>query len=262
MKPVARQKRILDILQAMQKEIRVESLAEMLDVSPLTIRRDLEELSKKKTIIRTHGGCIAVGRAALETEYHNKAALNFDLKKAIGRKASQLVKENQSVLLNDGSTTFHLASHLDKIQGLSVYTNSIALISVLNNIADAELYILGGKYNNQSYSLRGSLMERLLEILHFDLVFLGADAIDTEGRCMVATNEEARLLQVMMQRGENKILLADHTKIGKKEHVAFATLQDFDTWVTTQSESQRHPPEYKEMTDIVISNINLSTKTI
>ena len=258
MKPAERQKRIQAILQAMQKEIRVESLAEMLDVSALTIRRDLEELSDRKTIIRTHGGCLAVGRAALESEYHNKVALNFELKRAIGRRAAEMVGPGETLLLNDGSTTFHLASHLDENGPLSIFTNSIALISVLSNNPQINLTILGGEYNDQSYSLRGSLMERMLEMLHFDLVFLGADAIDGEGRLMVSGSEEARVTEIMIRSGERKILLADHTKIGRKGLVSFGTLADFDRWITTRPPGTEHGVSglfepYRGMTEIKIA---------
>ena len=97
MKPEDRRKRILELLQAMQKELRVEDLAEMLQVSQLTIRRDLDELTQRRTIIRTHGGCLAVGRAALETEYHTKVAENFELKRAIGAAAAERVEPGQHI---------------------------------------------------------------------------------------------------------------------------------------------------------------------
>ncbi len=263
MKPAERQKRILAILQAMQTEIRVEALAEMLDVSALTIRRDLEELSNRNTIIRTHGGCLAVGRAALESEYHNKVALNFELKRAIGKRAAEMVEPGQTLLLNDGSTTFHLASHLNENGPLSIFTNSIALISVLSNNAEIKLTILGGEYNDQSYSLRGSLIERTLEMLHFDIVFLGADAIDSEGRLMVSGSEEARVTEIMIRSGERKILLADHTKIGKKGLVSFGSLSDFESWITTRPPASGHEVSgrsadelfgpYRGMTEIIIA---------
>ncbi len=234
MKTEKRRNKILSILRAMQKEVRVEELAAMLDVSPLTVRRDLEQLSKDRTIIRTHGGCLAVGRAALETEYHKKVALNFELKNAIGRAASEEVRKGHALLINDGSTTFHLASHLGGIGPLSVYTNSLAMISELSRFSEIRLYIIGGEYMSEHYSLRGSFAETMLEKLSFDLVFLGADAIDDAGHCLVGTPEEARFTQIMLSRGRRKILLADHTKVGRSAHMPYGALSDFDMWITTK----------------------------
>ena len=255
MKPEERRQRILDLLQALQKEIRVEELSDVLGVSRLTIRRDLEELSNKQTIIRTHGGCLAVGRAALETEYHKKVAENFDLKRAIGIAAAARVEPGQNVLLNDGSTTFHLVTQLGAKQPLTVYSNSLAIISVLCVYPGISINILGGSYINDTYSLRGSLAERMLDDLYFDIVFLGADAIDEEGRCMVATPEEARFTQMMIRKGRKRILLADHTKAGRKGYAAFGRLPDFSEWITSEGgkEKEKLFAAYRKMTAIVVA---------
>ena len=250
MKLEERRNRILAILRAMQREIRVEELAEMMDVSSLTIRRDLDQLSRDKTIIRTHGGCLSVGRAALETEYHKKVGLNFDLKQEIGREASTLLEDGDSLLLNDGSTTFHLATHLGSDKKLTVFTNSLAMITEISRFSNVELFILGGKYSDLTYSLMGSLLEQVLENYTFDKVFLGADAIDEKGRCMVSTTEEARLTRFMLNSGGLKILLADHTKTGVIGHCAYGTLTDFDIWITTRGLSPR--PNLKHLPDLEI----------
>ena len=88
MKQGGRKSEIVSLLRALQTELRVDDLARMLEVSPLTVRRDLEQLAAEGLIIRTHGGCIAAGRAALESQYHSKVAHNFGLKQAVGRAAA------------------------------------------------------------------------------------------------------------------------------------------------------------------------------
>ena len=120
MKTQRRQNKILAILRAMQTEVRVDKLSEILNVSALSIRRDLKELAEEKAIIRTHGGCLLAGRVAFESEYHKKVALNFDLKQKIGKRAASLVKPGEVILVDDGSTTYHLASYLGSIHPLKV----------------------------------------------------------------------------------------------------------------------------------------------
>lgn len=254
MKRSERQNRILAILRAMQREIRVEELAEMMDVSPLTIRRDLDQLAGSRTIIRTHGGCLAVGRAALETEYHEKVGLNFELKQAIGKQAAGLVHDGESLLLNDGSTTFHLAVHLGLKNELNVYTNSLALITEISRYPGIRLYIIGGEYNDANYSLRGSLLEETLERYTFDTVFLGADAVDSDGRCMVGTTEEARLTRIMLRSGRRKVLLADHTKAGSgRGHCAYGSLEDFDIWITSGALPEEKVKRFSRMISLTIA---------
>jgi DeoR/GlpR family transcriptional regulator of sugar metabolism len=233
MKPRKRQSEILAILRAMQKELRVEELSEMLEVSPLTVRRDLQQLSDHRSIIRTHGGCLAAGRAALETDYHKKVAQHFELKRAIGIAAAGQVQPGDILLLNDGSTTYHLASNLEDKHPLTVYTNSLAMISELSRFDDIKIYIIGGQYISSLYSLRGSLTEQVLESLSIDTVFLGCDAVDDQGRCLAGGPEEASLAKAMLRSGRRRILLCDHTKLNARGYIAYGVLQDFDLWITT-----------------------------
>jgi DeoR family transcriptional regulator, fructose operon transcriptional repressor len=233
LKPIERQQEIVSLLRAMQTELRVEDLARVLGVSALTIRRDLDLLAEEALLIRTHGGCIAAGRAALETEYHKKVAQNFPLKQAVGRAAAAEVKAGDVVLINDGSTTFHLAAHLEDKGPLTVYTNSLAMITDLSRCRELTLYILGGRYNSELYSLQGGMAVQVLESLSLDLCFIGADAVTAEGQCMVTTPEEASLTREMLRRGGRRILMADHTKYAARGHFAFGSLRDFDLWITT-----------------------------
>ena len=250
MKPQKRQNEILSILRAIQEEVQVEQLSDMLEVSPLTIRRDLQQLSLEKSIIRTHGGAIFAGGKLLEKEYYRKVAFNFRLKEAIGIAAAKKVKSGETILINDGSTTYHLASHLGQLGALTIYTNSIAMISEISRFNDIKLYILGGEYNSELYSLSGSLTEQMLESMHIDTVFLGVDSIDNSGQCMVNTIEEARLTKNMLKSGRKKILLADHTKVNQKGYFSYGTLQDFDLWITTPGIDDDKLEKYKKATTV------------
>ena len=234
MKPSQRQNEILTLMRALQKELKVEELAALLNVSSLTIRRDLQQLSRQRAIIRTHGGCLSISWAALETEYSRKVSLNLELKQAIGKAAVEQLKPGDALLIHDGSTTFHLASNLSSKTPLTVYTNSLAMISELGRVPAVSLYIIGGMYNPNLYSLRGSLTEYVLESLNIDVTFLGADAIDDEGRCLASSPEEASLAKCMLRSGRRKILLADHTKLNARGNVVYGTLNEFELWITTR----------------------------
>jgi len=232
-KPDTRQSEILSFLRAAHREFRVEELAGVLRVSPLTIRRDLQVLAGRGAILRTHGGCRAVGRAALESEYHQKVAHNFDLKRAIARAAAEQVSPGDTLVINDGSTTFHLAAELRTRGSLTIYTNSLAMISELSEAPEITIYILGGRYNRELYSLQGSFTELILESCHADVAFIGADAVTDDGKCMADSPEEAGLTRSMLRTGRRKILLADHTKCRASGYFAYGSLQDYDLWITT-----------------------------
>jgi DeoR/GlpR family transcriptional regulator of sugar metabolism len=231
MKPKQRHQQIIAQLRALQTELKVEDIAQRFVISPLTVRRDLEQLEAEGAILRTHGGCVL--RSTVESVYHRRIAHNFELKQAIGRAAAKEVKSGQVILINDGSTPFHLAANLWNVSKLSVYTNSLAVISELSRSPDIRLYILGGEYNRDMRFLGGSMMEQVLEGLHFDSVFLGTDAVDTKGNCLVNDPDISRLTEIMLRRGTRRILLADHTKVGATGHAVYGQLSDFDVWYTT-----------------------------
>ena len=252
MKTKIRQNKILALLRAMQVEVQVDQLSKILKVSPLTIRRDLKELSEEKAIIRTHGGCLLAGRVALESEYHKKVAKNFELKQKIGKKAATLIKPGDVILIDDGSTTFHLATNLSNINPLIVYTNSLVLVTELSRYPDITLNILGGVINQQSYSVSGSITERILENIHFDKVFLGIDTLDENGKCFVKSASTARLAQTMLKSGKEKILLGDHTKVKVDSGFAYCSLNDFDQWITTSGIENKQLDQYRKMTKVSI----------
>ena len=231
-------------------EVRVDELSEILKVSALSIRRDLKELAEEKAIIRTHGGCLLAGRVAFESEYHKKVAINFDLKQKIGKQAASLVKPGEVILVDDGSTTFHLATNLGSIHPLTVYTNSFILVSELSRYPDITLNILGGMINQESYSVSGSITEECLELIHFDKVFLGIDALSAKGKCYVKSASIARLAKIMQRRGKEKILLGDHTKIKPDAGFSYGNLDNFDQWITTPGINKKLLEVYRRMTNI------------
>ena len=252
MKPKQRQEQMLAQLHALQSELTVEELAKKFAVSSLTIRRDLDQLEADRVILRTHGGCVL--RATVESAYHNRVALNFELKQAIGRAAAKEVRSGDVILINDGSTAFHLAPHLGHLEKLFVHTNSLAVIPVLSRFPGVRLYILGGEYNPEMYFIRGSMTEQALEGLQFDSVFLGTDAVDARGNCLVSDPDIARLAEVMLRRGARRILLADHTKVGAKAHVVYGRLTDFDIWYTTPKINPLQLRQFSQQTTVKVVN--------
>jgi len=236
----------------MQEEVQVDQLSEILEVSPLTIRRDLKELAEAKAIIRTHGGCILAGRVALESEYHKKVAKNFTLKQKIGIEAATLIKANDVILIDDGSTTFHLATNLGNINPLTVYTNSLVLVTELSRFPDITLNILGGVLSQESYSVSGSLTERILEDIHFDRVFVGLDWLDDNGKCFVKSASVAKLAKAMLNSGKKKILLGDHTKVKVDSGFSYGNLTDFDLWITTSGIEKTQLETYRKMTEVSV----------
>jgi DeoR/GlpR family transcriptional regulator of sugar metabolism len=161
-------------------------------------------------------------------------ARNFRLKQAIGRAAAREIKRGNVLLINDGSTTFHLAGCLDQCGPITVYTNSVVMIGEISRFPNVRLNILGGEYHADLFYLGGGLLERVLESISADIAFIGADAISPDGGCYCQNEDTARIVQMMMRQSRRSILLADHTKVGLQAPVRFARLKDFALWITSK----------------------------
>ncbi|MGI6087145.1 MAG: DeoR/GlpR family DNA-binding transcription regulator [Kiritimatiellia bacterium] len=255
MKPDKRRQQIIDRLRAVPQEWSVEELAHAMQVSPLTIRRDLDLLAKKGAVVRTIGGCLAVWRLH-HADYRDRVANNFALKQAIGRAAAREVHPGDVLLISDGSTAYHLASCLGTSGPLSVYTNSVAMIGELRRFDNVRLYVLGGEYNTRFSFLGGALLQKSLENLTADKVFVGADAIDDQGRCLTTDQETAHTAALMLGRGRRKILLADHTKVRNDGGVAYGSLRDFDLWITSAGPESKIMSSLKKMTHVLTATAN------
>ncbi len=210
----------------------MDDLSEALGVSALTIRRDLDTLADAGVAVRTHGGGMAIMRMQ-NSDYVKQVAANFEAKQAIGREAAREVKPGDVLLLNDGSTTFHLASCLGHARRITVYTNSIAMIGEFSRFSGIRLYVLGGEYHSDISCLGGSMMTKALENVAADTVFLGTDAVDSRGRCLVRDQDTARTAEIMLRCGRRRILLADASKVNAEASVVYGKLSDFDLWITS-----------------------------
>jgi DeoR/GlpR family transcriptional regulator of sugar metabolism len=250
-KPEERQKRIFDFLRAAQRDVSIEEMSNKFKVSSLTIRRDLSRIADSQGIIITPGGAVYVGDAVQYLHFNKRVAINWELKHAVGVKAASLVEDGSVILVNTGSTISHLATNLPTDKKLTVYTTSLSLMTDLKGKRNIKLYVLGGEFNPNYYSLMGSMSEVIIEGLRVDMTFLGTDGIDEKGNCLCETPEVARTTQLMLRAGKRKILLSDHTKLNSnKGYVTYATLSDFDEWITTPGIPDKIKNTFNNMTKI------------
>lgn len=253
MRPSERQRHILYLLNMHNKEWHVKDLAKRYHVSELTIRRDLDLLAQSGDVIRTLGGCISTGDGSIGTIFDQEFELNFDLKVAIGKEAARYVQAGDTLLLGDGSTIFQLSAFMTDIDNTNIYTNNLAAIKQLSRSAKVSLFLLGGKYDYQynMLLLKGSLADRILETLRFDIIFIGADGMDLNGQCMANDQEVARTNQIILRQGRKKILLADHTKVERTASCIFGHLNDFDLWITSKGIDEEQMNKFRKHTKII-----------
>ncbi len=224
LQPAIRKKRIMEEL-ALSGKVEILDLVRLLDVSAMTIRRDLDELEKQKKLIRTHGGAALPQAIIGEQTYEEKLSAAHAQKQEIARIAATLVNDGMRVLLDSGTTTLEIAKLLKTKNNLTIVTNDIKIAAELVD-SRAEVILLGGKLQNGVGAVLGSYAEEMLQHIHVDILFLGAHAVHDKLGITSATLEKAIVKRKMIDASEIVYLTADSQKFDKK---AFAKIADIDS---------------------------------
>ncbi|MDP4164087.1 MAG: DeoR/GlpR family DNA-binding transcription regulator [Bacillota bacterium] len=226
-----RQEYILDLLEK-EKKILVTNLAKDLGVTPETIRRDLDTLEKEKKLQRVHGGAVKYHQTKSEPHFLKKMNVKSDDKKAIGKKAAEFIQNGDTVMLDVGTTTIHLAGAISGVYGVTIVTNSLAAAEVLNRRLenrefDGKVIVLGGVTNPAQKSIVGSLTCKMLEAFRFDKVFLSCGGM-TITDVSDYDFEECLVSAAMVDRANQVFLLSDSSKIDLQSFYKICSLTTVD----------------------------------
>lgn len=206
----------------------VQELSNFLQVSESTIRRDLKELEEAKLLNRTHGGAISLQAVNFEPTYWEKEDRFKSEKEAIAREAVKLIENGDTILLDSGTTTFHLVQQLKTFNHLTVVTNSLLFAQELQGNPGIEVLVTGGSLRRETLALVGPITERALEQVRVDKVFIATNGLDLEKGLTTPNLLEAAVKSKMIAAATQVILLADHSKIGRISFARFAGLADID----------------------------------
>lgn len=221
------------ILSALGEGVRtVSELAQSLQVSEATVRRDLLELEKRDLARRVHGGAVRSGKPG-EPLFHEKTTFNAAAKEEIARKALELIRDNDVIYLDGGSTVLSLARLLANRGNITIITNSLMAATELME-SNCRLILLGGEFRPIARTLVGPLTLPVTETLNIDKAFLGTIGISAEGLSTTDPNE-AFTKKSVMSRAKEVILLADSSKFGVKSLTAAGTLNEIHTVVSDRN---------------------------
>jgi DeoR family fructose operon transcriptional repressor len=217
----------------------VSELAQELDVSETTVRRDLDELADRNSIDRTHGGAVPVVERL--SDYKRRTIQNREAKETIAKRAVKEIHKEQVVLLDAGSTTQAISREIPEDYNISVVTNNPPVASHLAE-GETEVFLTGGRYNEDHNFLVGRLAEEAIEQMNFDIGFIGLEGLDADGGLTTVFNDAARIKELMVNNCRRIVVVADHSKIGARSVIQFASLSDIDMVITDQP----IPPELRE----------------
>ncbi|MFI0980539.1 DeoR/GlpR family DNA-binding transcription regulator [Streptomyces sp. NPDC021093] len=234
--------------------VRVNELTRRLNVSDMTVRRDLDALARQGVVEKVHGGAVPVVEASThEPGFEAKSALELSAKEDIARAAAAMAVPGSAIALSGGTTTYALARHLLDVPDLTVVTNSVRVADVFHTArqaggdsAGAATVVLTGGVRTPSDSLVGPVADQAIGSLHFDVLFLGVHGISVEAGLSTPNLAEAETNRRLVGSARRVVVVADHTKWGTVGLSSFATLDQVDAFVTDQGLSEAAREEMAE----------------
>ena len=230
--------------------VRVSDLTRELNVSDMTVRRDLDQLARQGVVDKVHGGATVPGRNSTdEPGFETKSAREQAEKDAIARVAVTLVRPGFAVGLSAGTTTWTLARRLLDVPRITVVTNSVQIATVFyqNPRADQTVVLTGG-VRTPSDALVGPVAVATLRSLNLDIVFLGVHGMDERTGFSSPNLLEAETNRALADSGRRLAVVADHTKWGVVGISTIAALEDADVVVTDDG---LHPDAVGDLTERV-----------
>jgi DeoR family fructose operon transcriptional repressor len=212
--------------------VEVRELAELLDVTPETVRRDLTALERRGLLHRVHGGAIPVERLGFEPAVSERESLMSAQKERIARAALDELPDGGAIILDAGTTTARMAELLPTDRELTVVTHGLPIAMALAARPNITVHLLGGTIRGRTLAAVGTWTERDVRDVFADVAFLGINGLTVEQGLTTPDLVEAGVKRALVAAARRTVVVADHTKIGRSEFAHVAPLSAVDTVVT------------------------------
>lgn len=232
-----RSRRMIAILDLLQERgaVSLADLAETLDISPATARRDLADLADQRLLVRTHGGARLVdSRSELPVSLRDTRFQ--DAKRAIAAAVADIIpRQRYAVALSGGTTAANVARALAGHDELTIVTNSLTIAQLVTSYPQLKVIMTGGILRPESLELVGVLAENTFNAINLGTAVLGTDGISASGGVTTHDETEARTNNAMVTHAQRRIVVADGSKIGRLALAQVATIDQVDLLVTDDS---------------------------
>lgn len=210
----------------------VEQLAEILDVTLQTVRRDIQKLADMGLLVRFHGG-VRMPSATVENIAHpRRQTMHADGKARIAKAVAQAVPNDCSLILNIGTTTEAIAKALMHHRGLRVITNNLNVAAILSSNAECEVIVAGGVVRTRDRGIIGETAVDFMRQFKVDIAIIGVSAMEADGTLRDFDLREVKVAQTIIQQSREVWLAADHSKFERQAMVELAKLHQIDRLFT------------------------------
>lgn len=240
------------ILQELDQQgvVSVKKLKELLDVTDMTIRRDLIDLEKQGLLTRVHGGAHKKVKNGLnEASHTEKTMLNIEEKRTIAQKCANLIFSGDTVFIGSGTTTDFIGDYLaDK--SVSIVTNSLPIFEKLKDSPNCDIILIGGRYRVKTQTFVGQFANKLLKEIKVSKAFIGVNGIDGHN-VTTANEEEGNGNAIILNNAIEKYIVADNSKFDSYSFYCFYQLDDLDAVITDDHISPKVKEKYKSYTNVL-----------
>ncbi|WP_193748298.1 DeoR/GlpR family DNA-binding transcription regulator [Leisingera sp. ANG-M1] len=229
---MTRQTAILETAQS-QGRVLVDELAERLNVSPHTIRRDINALCEQGKLRRLHGGAEFI-EGSSNLPYSTRSALNVAAKKQIAGQVAALIPDGATLFFSIGTTPALVAAALAEREGLTIVTNNLNAAMALSEAPGARIILPGGTLRLPDRDILGAQVLDLFRGYRADFAIYGVGGIDSDGSLLDFHEEEVQIRQTLRDNARASILVADVSKFGRRAAAVGGRLEEADRIVIDQ----------------------------
>lgn len=230
----ARMTKLLNIINK-NKKVEVSKLSDLLGVSKVTIRKDLDVLVERGFICREHGYAVLND----SDDINKRLAINYDIKQKIAKQAASIVSNGETVMIESGSTCAIFAEELAKSKkDITIITNSAFIASYIRQYANCKTILLGGEYQKESQVNVGPITKKCASEFYVDKLFIGVDGYSDESGFLSSDLMRAETVKSMAESAKKIILLTDSTKFNTRSLVVLFPLSKVDYLFTNNAISE------------------------
>lgn len=242
---------ILELL-SQNEMVRVTDLVDKLDVTEMTIRRDLQELEDESLLIRIHGGARRVEqetKTITELSHRQKQEINLKEKKEIAKLIANNIEESETVFLGSGSTIELVYDYLD-LNHAKIITNSIYVFNKFKYDDRYELILTGGTYRSKTGSFTGTIANDFVSTINVEKAFIGVNAFN-DYSIYNANEDEGVIQRTILNNSRKKYVIADFDKFDKMDFYQFYDLREVDYLITDSKLAQETKEKYSQWVKIL-----------
>lgn len=235
---IDRHTKILEYLTE-NKKVEVVKLSEILDVSQVTIRKDLDQLEELGLVKREHG----FARLNSSDDINSRLAYHYDIKLKIAEKAVQLIEDGETIMIESGSCCVLVASEIVKQKkDITIITNSAFIADYIRKLANVKTILLGGDYQNESQVMVGPMLRKCAETFFVDKLFIGTDGYSEKAGFTGNDYMRAEAVRDMAKQVEHVIVVTESSKFQQKGVVSLLPANEVSILITDDA----IPKQYEE----------------